>query len=360
MGSDCVQDYGHLPAGDQSLTGVNWSFLKKIEPSRLHFWRKWLYWFGMALGASFFFYQIFQGIKSLTQQKIIFGQPYWIIPAFFLAILVTRLQMLAWQMLMTGLQAHLAWGDVLQGYVLSFIPRYIPGTVWGYITRGEWLNKSFAIPFGVTNLGSVLEMVFILIANLTWIASGYISTLWLKFAILIAPLCLAWVVWTITQWLAPKPVFLIAFGKEAEAAVRSFSLPRWLALTMLMIIFWGLQGLSFQMVIWSFLPTGQSLAWSLTEYWTATSSYNLAWFIGFIVLFVPAGLGLRETFLSRLIQEKLSQPAGTASVIAIAFRLVLAFGELIWALVALIINRWRVLPGSKPGNSSSVLTTPKK
>ena len=342
------------------MTGVNWPFLQKIEASRLRVWRKWLYWLGMALGASFFFYQIFQGVRSILQQKIIFGQPYWIVPAFLLAILVTRMQMMAWQMLMTGLQARLEWRDVLQGYVLSFIPRYIPGTVWGYITRGEWLNKSFAIPFGVTNLGSVLEMVFILIANLTWIASGYISTLWLKFAILIAPLFLAWVVWLITQWLAAKPVFLIAFGKEAEAAVRSFSLPRWLVITMLMIIFWGLQGLSFQMVIWSFLPTGQPLAWSITEYWTATSSYNLAWFIGFIVLFVPAGLGLRETFLSKLIQEKLNQPAGAASVISITFRLVLAFGELIWALVALIINRWRVLPNSKLSKSSTVLTTPKK
>lgn len=360
MGPDCVQDFGHLPAGDRTLTGVNWPFLQKIKPSRLRVWRKWLYWLGMALGAAFFFYQIFQGIKSLTQQKIIFGQPYWIIPAFVLAILVTRLQMLAWQILMAGLQAHLPWGDVLQGYVLSFIPRYIPGTVWGYITRGEWLNKSFAIPFGVTNLGSVLEMVFILIANLTWITSGFISAMWLKFAMFLAPFVLAWIVWSITHWLAAKPVFSIAFGREAEVAVRSFSLSRWLALTLLMIIFWGLQGLSFQMVIWSFLPTGQPLAWSLTEYWTATSSYNLAWFIGFIVLFVPAGLGLRETFLSRLIQEKLRQPAGTASVIAIAFRLVLALGELIWALVALIINRWRVLPGSKLSNSSSVLTTPKK
>ncbi|MFZ3080520.1 MAG: hypothetical protein WA109_12645 [Bellilinea sp.] len=268
--------------------------------------------------------------------------------------------MLAWQMLMTGLQAHLVWGDVLQGYVLSFIPRYIPGTVWGYITRGEWLNKSFAIPFGVTNLGSILEMVFILIANLTWITAGLISAQWLKFAIFGMPFVLAWVGWLITQWLASKPVFRIAFGKEAEVAVRSFSLPRWLVITLLMIIFWGLQGLSFQMVIWSFLPSGQPLAWSLAEYWTATSSYNLAWFIGFIVLFVPAGLGLRETFLSKLIQEKLNQPAGAASVISITFRLVLAFGELIWAIVALIINRWRVLPGFKLSKSSSVLTTPKK
>lgn len=308
---------------------------RKIDPDRMRFFRRVIYFFGLMLGGGFFLYQVVSGIRLLFQHKQVFGQPYWLLLSVLLAVLVTWMQMMGWQWLMTGLGAQLEWKYVLQGYILSFIPRYIPGSVWGYISRGEWLNRSFNISFGITNIGSVLEMFFILVANIAWIITGWISNSWVRVLVIALALLAGLAGWWCVRWLAEKPVFVKVFGTEAAEATRNFSLQRWLLIIGWMIIFWGMQGLSFQLVIWSISQPTQVLYWSLDEYWKAASSYNLAWFVGFIILFVPAGLGLRETVLTGLIQKRMNQAAGMASIVSILFRVILALGEAFWALIAL-------------------------
>lgn len=313
----------------------NLQFWKKITPAQIKYWRRVFYILGMLLGGAFFVYQIFSGIRSLIKHPQVFGQPQWLLIAIFLAIVITWMQMMGWRWLMVGLNTRLSWNDVLQGYVLSFIPRYIPGSVWGYITRAEWLNKTFGVSYGLTNLGSVLEMVFILLANVAWIITGWISTLWGRILFIILPLLAAWICGVGIRWPGVKKILARIFGAEAAGAVEGISLRRWVFITAWMILFWGLQGLSFQMVIWSVSDPVQALRWSLDEFWVAASSYNLAWFVGFIILFVPAGLGLRETVLTELIETRLKHASGMASVVSILFRVVLALGEAFWAVVAL-------------------------
>lgn len=310
-------------------------FWKNITPAQIKSWRRAFYILGMLLGGAFFVYQIYSGIRSLVQRQQVFGQPHWLLLAVVLAVVITWMQMVGWRWLMAGLNKPLSWNDVLQGYVLSFIPRYIPGTVWGYITRAEWLNKTFGVSYGLTNLGSVLEMVFILLANIAWIIIGWVPTLWVRFLVFALALLAAGVCWFGIRWSVVKAALDRIFGAEAARAVEGISLGRWVSITGWMILFWGLQGLSFQMVIWSVFDPAQVVHWTLNEFWVAASSYNLAWFVGFIVLFVPAGLGLRETVLTGLIETRLKQAAGMASVVSILFRVVLALGEAFWAVVAL-------------------------
>jgi hypothetical protein len=289
----------------------------------------------MILGGGFFVFQVISGIRSLVQRQQVFGQPHWLILAAILSVVITWMQMMGWRWMMAGLNKRLSWNDVLQGYILSFIPRYIPGTVWGYITRAEWLNKAFDISYGLTNLGSVLEMVFILLANVAWIITGWVPTFWERSLTLTLPLLMAGLCWLGLRWSVVKAGLARIFGSEAANAIDGISLRRWVLITGWMVLFWGIQGLSFQMAIWSVNDPTVTIKWSFTEFFMVSSSYNLAWFVGFVILFVPAGLGMRETILTKLIDSRLTHATGMASVISILFRIILASGEAFWAVVSL-------------------------
>ncbi len=341
------------------MTGLSHPFRQKNKHERLLVLRRFFYFIGLLLGGGIFIYQIVSGICSVLQKKQIFIQPFWLILALLLAILVTWMQMMGWLWMMAGMGTQLKWKDVLQGYVLSFIPRYIPGSIWGYISRGEWLNHSFDVPFSVTNFGSVLEMFFILIANVFWIVSGITTNNIFRILMMIITIMAAWMGWWLIKILIDKPVFVRIIGPESAKLIRSFSLRRWLLITSWMILFWGVQGLSFQMVL-SSMSSAQVSNWTLNNYWVATSSYNLAWFVGFIILFVPAGLGLRETVLSELIETRLKQSTGLASIVSIVFRVVLAFGEVFWAVVAIRQKRISFYRKNTPNENDKISTVSKE
>ena len=56
--------------------------------------------------------------------------------------------------------------STLRGYSLSFLPRYLPGSIWGYLSRSEWLTQQFSIPFKYSNAISVVEIGATITANL--------------------------------------------------------------------------------------------------------------------------------------------------------------------------------------------------
>jgi uncharacterized membrane protein YbhN (UPF0104 family) len=60
--------------------------------------------------------------------------------------------------------------------------------------------------------------------------------------------------------------------------------------------------------------------------------FPLAWVIGFVTLFAPSGLGIREAVATALLAVFV--PVSVAGVIAVAFRLFQVLAELAWAAVA--------------------------
>lgn len=132
---------------------------------RRNYWRKVLLWLGFTIGFSIFVFQIYISINSYIDKSFSLSLG-WILLAIITSMISLGLQILAWRLIMSGLGFQIPIWKAFKGYIPSFLPRYIPGTIWGYISRSEWLNHNFGIPYRSTNYGSILELSISVTANL--------------------------------------------------------------------------------------------------------------------------------------------------------------------------------------------------
>lgn len=114
------------------------------------------------------------------------------------------------------------------------------------------------------------------------------------------------------------------FRLEDKSLVR-LPLPKWSAILVLFLLMWYCYGLSL-----IFFARGIEPQLTFSSIFIFSSSYSLAWFLGFIVLFLPSGLGLREYSLTLLLMAQFGVLKANASFIAIGFRVLISIAELLW------------------------------
>jgi hypothetical protein len=68
----------------------------------------------------------------------------------------------------------------------------------------------------------------------------------------------------------------------------------------------------------------------------------MAWVAGFVVLFVPAGMGIREIALAAFLVYIMNVAVGPATLVAVMTRVVLAAAELGWIICGLILKQSRL------------------
>lgn len=108
----------------------------------------------------------------------------------------------------------------------------------------------------------------------------------------------------------------------------------WLPRALLVSIsFWFLFGLPFRQLAIAIYPQAEVLSWL-----ESSSIFALAWCVGAAVIFVPAGIGVREGVLTLLMTDVM--PAGPALSLALLARLAWLIAEGCWILLSLLwINR---------------------
>ena len=107
---------------------------------------------------------------------------------------------------------------------------------------------------------------------------------------------------------------------------------RWMSSIGLHLLLWLCYGIAVWLTIDVFnaSPRGGILA--------ATFIFTVAWLVGFLFVFVPAGLGVRELTLSGLLVSSLGLPAGTASVIALITRAFILLAEVAFIILGMAVN----------------------
>lgn len=99
------------------------------------------------------------------------------------------------------------------------------------------------------------------------------------------------------------------------------------------ITFWIVAGLGFNVLLASITRTTGTMNWP-----QAIGIYSLAWAVGFLAVFVPAGLGIRETALVFLLNPLM--PDGQAVLIAVLARLWWTLAEAVWIMAGFVlVNR---------------------
>ena len=108
--------------------------------------RTWLYRAGLLLGGLLFGYQVWLAVSDLRRAQLpITVRPELLLLSLGLYLAAYLLIMVAWQRFMYSVGVSMRMGAIVEGYALSFLPRYIPGTIWGYASRSEWALRNLSL-----------------------------------------------------------------------------------------------------------------------------------------------------------------------------------------------------------------------
>jgi glycosyltransferase 2 family protein len=234
-----------------------------------------------------------------------------------LALVALAFNTLSWRtvMMSVGLQAPLREASGV--FLVSQAGKYVPGAVWPVVAQAE-----FARAHGVTRaratVGSLVAMaVGVVMAAvvgavaLAVFSPGSVLRYWWVLVIA-AALAVTLVPPVLTRLLALALRVLRREGEppriggKALAASAGWSALNWAAL--------GAQA-------WVLL---RALGGSDATYGLATGAFALAWLVGFLVVFAPAGLGPREYALALFLGSVVTGPQALALALLSRFAMTLA------------------------------------
>jgi hypothetical protein len=289
-----------------------------------------LYWTGLLLGAGLFIYQIgigLNGLRGLSWGWKSFLQ--WM-AAMVMMCAVVGLQMLNWRFILAAFGSEIRMGQIFEGYVLSFLPRYIPGSVWGYLSRGEWLHQQHQVPYAVSNVSSLIEVGITFLMGV--ILTGVV-TLQSWPCTVLGVMILVGVTWLLVRCLARTILLRKPRWQLIGQALAGLSWMAWLGWLLNCLVQWFLLG-------WVTLLCVAAVGGTLSTHWAlAAAVFSFAWFAGLVILFVPAGLGVRELAFKGLLQLFLAVPNPVAALAVVLIRLLYSFAELSWLIAALLVKK---------------------
>ncbi|WP_457675764.1 hypothetical protein [Thiolapillus sp.] len=235
-----------------------------------------------------------------------------------LLVILFMLDGYGWLRILATLNHHPPALDSIRIWLLSSVTRYLPGGIWSYVSRAEMTHKQ-GIDLPSISVALYLETMLLaatsLVAGLPAliIAGGYQPQWWHV------------LLFSIATMLSFHPASLRLLrrlpGKMGVSFAR-VSLPGFSQMAGLYIyylLFWGLFGIAFVVFVDMLHPIPGHL-------WLATgSSIALSFFAGFVIIFVPGGIGVRESVIYLLLEPLISAPG--ALLISLGSRAWIMAGE---------------------------------
>ncbi|WP_322506647.1 lysylphosphatidylglycerol synthase domain-containing protein [Anaerolinea sp.] len=290
---------------------------------------------GFILGGGILIYQAVKGISFLLDSKIVpsFG---WLLFSLLFGVLAIAVQILCWTLIMRDLGASISFRQAMTGYVLNFLPRYIPGTLWGYLSRAEWLKNQYGVEYSASHWGSIVE-VFLgvlssLVAVLLFLPQG-ISPID-RFLIATGTGLLLFLLWVFLNKISSFP----SFGKIANPLLGfKMRLNIWVLAAFLLTLNW----LNYGLVVYGTVKavTHWQTVIVFPEWAQFSGLFSISWLIGFLSWLFPAGLGPRDWILSQGLVYAKALPFEMAYLVAVLVRLSGILSEVLWVLMNSVMTR---------------------
>ena len=275
----------------------------------------------------------------------------WIAAAAVFYLLALLPPAVFWFSALRALGQHPGFWEAIRAYYLGHLGKYVPGKAMVVILRAG-LIRGERVDTGVAAASVFLE-------SLTWIsvgavlAAGYLAAhlareepvFWLSLGVMVAT-----GIPTLPH-VFPRLAKLAGVGKQDPAIVEKLD---GLGLRTT-VLGWGLMGLGWILMglaNWSTframgLPGGEVLN-ELPRFMAAAS---LAIVVGFVAIFAPGGIGVREAVLAKVMIPYLRQFTGQAEVVAwgasLLFRLVSVVSELAISAMLYGVGLTRARPPGK-------------
>jgi uncharacterized membrane protein YbhN (UPF0104 family) len=270
-----------------------------------------------------------QYIQSISVPRLVLS--------FFLIILMRILHPHLVQRSLALVDSDLEFRQVFAIVSISQLGKYIPGGIWQFVARFaayrenqlsyKDMGKSFIIENVWLVLGSLFVGVyFIALGQPAFLLAGSGAASLARFFPILAALSIS--LWVLT-------VFATEYGVRSPRRK-----PSWIAALKQVISqtsMWLFFGVSFACL---FQDIG-----SLDDFWFISGVFILSFLAGYLAIFAPGGIGVREYVAVLLLSVLFS--SSEIGIAAILHRLLYTLAEFLLAGIALLLNRKNKLPAEE-------------
>ena len=303
---------------------MNWTLVRKIV--RI---------IGSFVGLCIFLYLVFDGLKKLAETSTTIDISWkHVALTLVLYFLTYFFQILNFKLIYASLNQTVSLLTTIIGYSFSFLPKYIPGYVWGYYSRSDWFKEKAEIPSGYSWQASIVEMLItVLTSSSIWLVYYFTKTTEKFWAYLIL----------VTPFLVIIPInksltFLKIYSKTRKWFKNFEGIPfnHWLIITVNSYFQWVLFGMGLWALSRIFSQTGLV---NSREFFDFIYIFARSWLSGFLAILIPNGLGVREIVLIDLLVSGNIVSKNLSTIISTLSRLILLFAEFGWLILAIFVNR---------------------
>ena len=257
--------------------------------------------------------------------------PLSILLAAVLVVSASVLTMLSWRALLADLGSRLPLPAAARIFFLAQLGKYLPGSVWPLLAQVE-LGRDHHVPARRSATAAVVSLGVAVATGLAVAASTLpVSTpavfrrYWWAFAAI--PVLVA-----VLHPRVLNPVLARACRLAGRSVPERPLTPRGiLPAAGWMLLAWLCYGLQAVVLVRDLGGTGPAAGPG------AIGAFALAWVVGFLVVFAPAGAGVREAALVLALSPAL--PAAAALLVALVSRLLLTAADLVLAGLAIGVER---------------------
>lgn len=267
---------------------------------------------------------------------------YWLILSVVLIFFILIFQSYIWHFLLKQNRTNLHFYSSFTAYYKSLITRYLPGGIWIFLSRLYLTSKLGFKKTQVLFLILVESIITVvtgsLVAFIFQPSSEYAPLLSILFALLF----LIGVIFLLSPTYLMK-VYYLFLKKEIEIIPLKFK--GLITAVIYYLLIWLFSG------FWLLAIINSITNIDLSSWLIITGIYSAAWVIGFIIIFIPSGLGIRDIFIIGLLGQLIGIPQ--AILVTVAARIVYLIGEVscfVFGLLAekYLINRKNDLPPGMP------------
>lgn len=255
----------------------------------------------------------------------------WMISSVMVLLAAYLFSAFEWTLILKMIGARIGWVKGVSIFLLSIFGRYIPGGVWSTLGR-IYLCRLEGIPDSRSSMSVLLEQSYPVVS--AGIVSAASLLFWEDTALKMKVLPFIFLLPLFVIFLHPKPFLKVAnpilswFGKGPVTISLPFS--NMLVLVICYIFSWVISGTAFYLFVHAFYPL------ELRYLPILSGIYAISFTAGYLTIFIPAGLGVREGSLTILLS--FFMPTPIAMGVALLSRIWLIGTELIIFLMLFFLN----------------------
>lgn len=237
----------------------------------------------------------------------------------------------SWQKIMCMLGSSISFTQSSWMISTTQIAKYLPGRIW-YMVGRVYVGKKEKMSSKNLAVSMILETCLLIISSCIIFLLSVIMVGNYSFANL--SICLILLVIAIIilnpHILSRVVNFLLQILKKPSIKI-TVSYSQILKLSIYFFGLWIAQIIGFYFVINAIYPM------PISKIFTLSAAYTLSWMTGFVVIFAPGGLGVREGMMTLLLSPIL--PAPLAIAISFIARIWITLFEIVIFFVGLLVKR---------------------